>query len=194
MNTISEIKSKTMYRGIKSKQSTSLDFIRLIGGEDSFNKAYNNGTIYYVNNIISDIAMSAIQSVTGVTRDNLKSKLRFKEESSARHVYAYLMNKYSSMTLKFISEKINRDHSTIINSIEVCSDKGLLKFNEELYSIRESCEKAFLSLYKSCDKETKMSIIESIRSEISRLKDINQKLSSIDGQIDVARIVENLIN
>ncbi len=54
--------------------------------------------------------------------EKLKSKHRAKELVYARHVIFHFIRKHTSMTLKSAGLLFNRDHTTVIHSIETLSD------------------------------------------------------------------------
>lgn len=52
--------------------------------------------------------------------EDVKSKRRFREITTTRHIFFYLVRKYfnSSMPLSLVGSYLNRDHSTVIHGIE----------------------------------------------------------------------------
>lgn len=63
-----------------------------------------------------------VQKETGWSVDSIRSKTRVTEVVIVRFIMAYLMKKYTIMSLKSIGSYLGgRDHSTIINSLHVVS-------------------------------------------------------------------------
>ena len=52
----------------------------------------------------------------------IQNKSRERKLTDARHVYCYLMRKHTTLSLKVIGNTINRDHTTVINSMEACKN------------------------------------------------------------------------
>lgn len=52
----------------------------------------------------------------------VKSKSREQELVYARHIIFYLLRKYASMTLKSAGALFNRDHTTVIHSVETLNN------------------------------------------------------------------------
>jgi chromosomal replication initiator protein len=60
-----------------------------------------------------------------VTVQELRSKSRKKEVAFPRQVAMYLARKYTEQSLADIGKAFNRDHSTVLHSIKVVSDRQL---------------------------------------------------------------------
>ncbi len=74
----------------------------------------------------------------GVTVENVLSRCRKKEVSEARHIYCKIMKAEFNYSLKSIGETIgNRDHTTVIHSIETVNDRCHTEegYEEQLNSI-----------------------------------------------------------
>ena len=56
----------------------------------------------------------------GTSRDEICSKTKKREIVEARHVCAYLIRTLTNYSQNQIGALLGRDHTTIINSIEVC--------------------------------------------------------------------------
>lgn len=69
-------------------------------------------------NVTVDKVFSAVYHKYDVKREDLVSTRRTKEIASARHVAVYLIRTVTDMSLPNIGKIFNRDHSTIISSLE----------------------------------------------------------------------------
>lgn len=67
----------------------------------------------------ADRIISAVSKKYNVSTDDLKSKAKTKEVVEARHIAVYLIRKVVRLPLKQIGGIFNRDHSTIMNSVNV---------------------------------------------------------------------------
>ena len=63
-----------------------------------------------------------VSALTGVSIEQIKGKSRVTDIVNARHMVSYLMAKNHGFTWKAIGDAVGRDHSTIINSVEVVAD------------------------------------------------------------------------
>lgn len=63
-----------------------------------------------------------VSALTGVSIAHIKGKSRVNDIVNARHMVSYLMAKNHGFTWKAIGDAVGRDHSTIINSVEVVAD------------------------------------------------------------------------
>lgn len=70
-----------------------------------------------------DKIFSIIYSKYGVSKEDLVSAKRNKEIASARHVSVYLIREITEMSLPNIGKIYERDHSTILSSIEAVKKK-----------------------------------------------------------------------
>ena len=66
--------------------------------------------------------LKQVSSLTGVSIAQIKGKSRVNDIVNARHMVSYLMAKHHGFTWKAIGDVVGRDHSTIINSVEVVAD------------------------------------------------------------------------
>lgn len=57
-----------------------------------------------------------------ISPEKLKSKNRSKELVHTRHVIFYFLRKYTNITLKAAGLLFNRDHTTVIHSVEHLGD------------------------------------------------------------------------
>lgn len=76
-------------------------------------------------NVTVDKVFSAVYHKYGIQREELVSSRRTKEIASARHVSVYLIRKITDMSLPNIGKIFNRDHSTIISSLEAVEKRRL---------------------------------------------------------------------
>ena len=64
-------------------------------------------------------AMRVVSIVYDVTPDAIVDKVRTQNIMDARHLFCYLCRKHLKMTYLSIGKILHRDHSTIINSVQV---------------------------------------------------------------------------
>ena len=64
-------------------------------------------------------AMRVVAIVYDVTPDAIVDKVRTQNIMDARHLFCYLCRKHLKMTYLSIGKILHRDHSTIINSVQV---------------------------------------------------------------------------
>ena len=64
------------------------------------------------------VIINAVSEKYGIEVDALLSKKKTKEISYARHIAVYLIRKLIDLSLPDIGKIFNRDHTTIMNSIE----------------------------------------------------------------------------
>ena len=87
-------------------------------------------TRYYVNVALMDTAVIAVMTLIwkifdavsekyGVSKEDIYGTHRTKDIATARHVTIYLLRNLTDMSLPYIGRMFNRDHSTIMNSIDV---------------------------------------------------------------------------
>ena len=65
----------------------------------------------------------AVEKKYGVTKADLISKSRVKEVAQARHVAIYLIRTITEMSLPAIGKLFNRDHTTILSSLDAIDKK-----------------------------------------------------------------------
>ncbi len=93
------------------------------------------------NMITAEMIMDVVCGVLSVNKEDLKGLSRKREITEARQIYCSLARKYTKKSLGFIGNTVNRDHSTVISSIEVCEDlKGnnaafREKYNSSKYAL-----------------------------------------------------------
>lgn len=66
--------------------------------------------------------LKQVSALTGVSTAHIKGRSRVTDIMNARHMVCYLMAKHHGFTWKAIGDAVGRDHSTIINSVEVVAD------------------------------------------------------------------------
>ena len=64
-------------------------------------------------------AMRVVSIVYDVTPDAILEKVRTQNIMDARHLFCYLCRKHLKMTYLSVGKILHRDHSTIINSVQV---------------------------------------------------------------------------
>ncbi len=74
-------------------------------------------------NVTVDKIFAAVEKKYGISKSELVSKSRIKETAQARHVTIYLIRTVTEMSLPSIGKLFNRDHSTIISSIDAVEKK-----------------------------------------------------------------------
>ena len=90
-----------------------------------------------------DKIFAAIEKKYGIKKSELTSKSRVKEVAQARHVTIYLVRTVIEMSLPNIGKLFNRDHSTVISSIDgiekkIASDAVFeLEINNLIKEIRD---------------------------------------------------------
>ncbi len=73
--------------------------------------------------VITDRIFKTVSKKLNVDENEIKSKSKRKEITSARHIVIFLIRKYTPYSLKQIGALFGRDHSTIMNSIDVVETK-----------------------------------------------------------------------
>lgn len=66
--------------------------------------------------------LTAIHMVTGYTIEDLKGRYRGRSLVTARQMYCHFMRTLLGWSLKDIGDSIEKDHTTVIHSIDVFSD------------------------------------------------------------------------
>ena len=74
-------------------------------------------------NVTVDKIFAAIEKKYDVTKNELVGKSRVKNVAQARHIAIYLVRTITEMSLPNIGKLFNRDHSTIISSIDTIEKK-----------------------------------------------------------------------
>ena len=69
-------------------------------------------------NVTIDKILHAVSNHYNISIEDMKSRKRISSISSARHVAVYIIKKLTDRSLPAIGREFNRDHTTIINSIE----------------------------------------------------------------------------
>lgn len=72
--------------------------------------------------ITPDKIIEAVCYHFGLTIKEVQGRCRVKEYVYARHIIFYLIRKNTKMSLKPAGELLNRDHTTVIHSIETLSN------------------------------------------------------------------------
>ena len=93
--------------------------------------------------ITIDKIFAAVEKNYGIKKAELVSKSRVKEVAQARHITIYLIRTVIEMSLPNIGKLINRDHTTVISSIDniekrIASDSIFeMEINNLIKEIRE---------------------------------------------------------
>lgn len=69
-------------------------------------------------NVTIDKILHTVSSHYNITIEDMKSRKRISSIASARHVAVYIIKKMTDRSLPAIGREFNRDHTTIINSID----------------------------------------------------------------------------
>ena len=69
-------------------------------------------------NVTIDKILHTVSSHYNITVEDMKSRKRISSIASARHVAVYIIKKMTDRSLPAIGREFNRDHTTIINSID----------------------------------------------------------------------------
>ena len=69
-------------------------------------------------NVTIDKILHTVSSHYNITIEDMKSRKRISNIASARHVAVYIIKKLTDRSLPAIGREFNRDHTTIINSID----------------------------------------------------------------------------
>lgn len=69
-------------------------------------------------NVTIDKILHTVSSHYNITVEDMKSRKRISSVASARHVAVYIIKKMTDRSLPAIGREFNRDHTTIINSID----------------------------------------------------------------------------
>lgn len=70
-----------------------------------------------------DRIFNVINKKYGIRREELVSSRRTKEIASARHIAIYLIRTVTEMSLPNIGKQFNRDHSTVMSSLEIIGNR-----------------------------------------------------------------------
>ena len=74
-------------------------------------------------NVTLDRIFAVVSKKYGVTPADIKSARRSKEIAFARHVSVYIVRQVTDLSLPSIGKILNRDHTTILSSIDVVEKK-----------------------------------------------------------------------
>ena len=75
--------------------------------------------------------LEAVSVTTGVSGEKVFGKDRHRDIMAARHLFCYMAKLHTDCTLMNIGKYINRDHTTVINSIKVVND--MIDTNYEVF-------------------------------------------------------------
>ena len=94
-------------------------------------------------NVTIDKIFAAIEKKYDVNKTELVGKSRVKEIANARHIAIYLIRTITEMSLPNIGKIFNRDHSTVLSSIETIEKKVMsspaldMEINELIKEIKD---------------------------------------------------------
>lgn len=122
---LKKLKANSLITGKKCDYSTAKDVL-----SEYFAKAKSEESII-------DRIFTYAEKRFGVTKDEIVGKKRNAEIIIARHCVAYLMRKTTNLSFKAIAKLLNKDHTTVMNSIDVIEKKirTELTFEKEMQSI-----------------------------------------------------------
>lgn len=95
----------------------------------------------------SDVLIEIVASAFDITIIEIKSQSTKLSIVKARQITAYVLFFYTSLTLKQIGYRINRNHATIIHSLKVVSDMITTKdkdYHELIQKIENICNLNFI--------------------------------------------------
>lgn len=71
---------------------------------------------------VADIIVNLVCERYQITRADLEGRSRAREIADPRHLAIYLINEFTELTLRQMSDFIPRDHSTMLHSIKLIGD------------------------------------------------------------------------
>lgn len=74
-------------------------------------------------NVTVDKIFTAVEKKYGIAKNDIVGKSRVKDVAQARHVAIYLIRNITEMSLPNIGKMFNRDHSTVMSSIDTVEKK-----------------------------------------------------------------------
>lgn len=91
-----------------------------------------------------DKVCSVVSKCTGISLEDMKSKARTEEVKEARHICVTFLYIFTTLTKTKLGQLFNRDHSTIVASINVCNDRVEMypEYREKMYTIKKLIEEA----------------------------------------------------
>ncbi|MBO5841397.1 MAG: chromosomal replication initiator protein DnaA [Clostridia bacterium] len=95
-------------------------------------------------NVTVDKIFTAVYKKYGIKKEDIIGERRTKDIAQARHIAIYLIREITDMSFPGIGKILNRNHTTIISSIEtvekrvISSQAFALEINEMIKSIKES--------------------------------------------------------
>ena len=122
---LKKLKANSLITGKKCDYTTAKDVLN-----EYFAKAKSE------ENVIDRIFEYA-EKRFGVKKDDIIGKKRNAEIIIARHCVAYLMRKTTKLSFKGIAKILNKDHTTVMNSIDVIEKRirNEISFEKEMQSI-----------------------------------------------------------
>jgi hypothetical protein len=127
-----------------------------------------------------EMILQNCSEVSGVSIEKIKSKDRFRHIVVVRQIYCYIAKKYFSYTLLEIGKSINRDHSSVIHSIELV--EKMIELNDPLICSH------YEAIMDKLKKERKKEIVFSIM--LNDLVDPNTMVEEIQKKYDcIMRVI-----
>lgn len=91
--------------------------------------------------ITIDDVMQIVSGLSGISVDIMKSKVQSQEVVYCRFVCFYIMKKYLNLSLKGIGGIFGKDHTTVLNGLNVIKNEPN---NKELQNLLITCEQHFI--------------------------------------------------
>ena len=88
---------------------------------------------------------NCIELIIGVTKDDLKSKGRYRDYVDSRCIFTHFLRKYTKLSLTAIGNHINRNHATVLHQQRMT--QNLLEVDEDFKQKYESIEQMMLNPY-----------------------------------------------
>jgi chromosomal replication initiator protein len=95
-------------------------------------------------NVTVDKIFTAVYKKYGIKKEDIIGERRTKDIAQARHIAIYLIREITDMSFPGIGKILNRNHTTIISSIETVEKKIIsqqsfsMEMDELIKSIKES--------------------------------------------------------
>jgi len=83
--------------------------------------------------VTPEIILPLVEKYTGITKKQMDGKTRMRQICDARHIYFYMLYKYTKLTLHKIGQQCNRDHATALHAVKKI--KGILEVDKNFQVI-----------------------------------------------------------
>tara|TARA_R110001606_G_scaffold9141_2_gene39864 strand:- start:541 stop:966 length:426 start_codon:yes stop_codon:yes gene_type:complete len=124
--------------GIISEEFTFNELFRVISKELKIEDP-SYPVMYRFNDVVDTVT-----TLTGVSREKMRSRTRVRGIVDVRQVTMYLVEKYTRLTLSKTGELFNRDHATVLHAKKRVKD-AKNGYNEELRQIVDLCETSLIT-------------------------------------------------